>query len=131
MNYNILVIITRIKIAFKHQRNFVKISRSILGKIFLDSLKRQGYIVSYKLTEDRKNFIVFIKINSSLNSFLSRIRIISTVSRKKYLNFFEISSKYKSSDFFILNTSKGILSSEEVFFFKIGGEILCDSLSYI
>jgi ribosomal protein S8 len=130
MSKSVLLLLNQLKVAFKHKRNSVKVFRTSLNRSILESMFRQGFISYFKITNDRNFYLVFFKSSSVLNIFFLHLRLKSKFSRAEYISYEEIYKKYKPSDFFILLTSRGVLISEEVFFFKIGGEILCDSLSY-
>jgi ribosomal protein S8 len=127
---SVFFLLSQIKVAFKHKKNNIKVLRTLLNKSILESMYRQGFISYFKLSNDRNFFVVFFKNKSVLNNYFLHLQPKSTSSRFEFLSYDKIQKKYRPSDFFIVLTSRGVLISEEVFFFKLGGEILCDSLSY-
>jgi ribosomal protein S8 len=126
---NLSFLISRIKNASKHNKSFVKVPRTNLNYNCLKTLYVNGYLNKFCLDDLRDSFIVELKLESVRND-LSTMRMISTASRRVFLDFKEISKKYKVEDFFLVSTSKGILLGSEVFFYGLGGEILVDNLNY-
>jgi ribosomal protein S8 len=128
-NSNLALLISRLKISVKNKNNSFYIPRSSLNKGILEALYRKGYISSYHIMEDRVNFKVFLKFNTS-NLVFNNMRLVSTPSRRIFLGYDTLITKYKPYDFFIVSSSKGIFLGDEVFLYKVGGELLCDSSDY-
>ena len=129
INYTFCSLVSRLKNAAKHNKSFVMVPRTKFNKNLLECFYRNGYLTSFTVTEDRKSFLVEVKLSNFKIEF-SRIRIISSATRKKYVSFKEICKLYKTTDFFFISTSKGIFSSQEAFFYGLGGEILFDNLNF-
>jgi ribosomal protein S8 len=130
MSFGVLLLLNQLKICYKHKKNSAKILRTRLNQIVLERMQRQGFISYFKLNSDRKYFLVFFNSLSVLNNFFIHLQVKSKPSRVIYISYDNLVKKYKPSDFFILLTVRGILISEEVFFFKIGGVLICDSFSF-
>lgn len=130
MKYEILITLTNIKLASKHNLGYIMVPKTKNVRFFLESMQKQGMISSFCVSYDRLNYKVYLSLYSSVNEILKKIRLISTKSRPFYLSFLEISKRYKVKDFLVLSTSKGILLSEDIFLFKIGGFVLSDAFSF-
>jgi len=128
-NNNLALLISRLKVSAKNKNSNFSVPKSSLNRGILEALYRKGYISSYSLMEDRVNFKVFLKFNSS-NLIFNNIRLISNSSRRVFLGYDQLICRYKPNDFFIISSSKGIFLGDEVFIYKVGGELLCDSSDY-
>jgi ribosomal protein S8 len=105
----------------------VFIYKSNLTLSFLDVLSREGVIRSYNIGSNGK-VEVFLKYYKGV-PVLKNINAISTSSQ---LVSYTISDIYRwkksyssSNSFLILNTSKKMFSSNELYEYKIGGQVLC------
>lgn len=127
---NIISVVNQIKIAYKHKRSSIFIRKTNISKSFLDSMLRQGFISNYKLYDNRTHFLVLLKSDSSFNLIFSKLRIVSSASRNAFVSYEDICERYSSSDFFVVLSSKGFLLSNEAFFFRTGGSLICDSSNY-
>jgi ribosomal protein S8 len=101
--------------------------KSNLTLSFLDVLSREGVIRSYNIGSNGK-VEVFLKYYKGV-PVLKNINAISTSSQ---LVSYTISDIYRwkksyssSNSFLILNTSKKMFSSNELYEYKIGGQVLC------
>lgn len=129
MSSNIILLLSHIKSAVKSKKGFFFIRRDSSSKMLLECLYRNGYISSFSISDNRDFYKIYLKSGYSLLKF-NNLRILSSPSRKIFLNFESLSKKYKPYDFFIISTSRGLLLGQEVFLFKVGGELLCDSFNY-
>lgn len=129
MTSNIILLLSHLKSAVKSKRGFLFIRRDNASKLLLECLYRNGYISSFSVSDNRDFYKIYLKSGYSLLKF-NNLRILSSPSRKIFLNFESLSKKYKPYDFFIISTSRGLLLGHEAFVFKSGGELLCDSFDY-
>jgi len=101
--------------------------KSNLTLSFLDVLSREGVIRSYNIGSNGK-VEVFLKYYKGL-PVLKNINAISTSSQLVSYTISDIycwKKSYSSSNsFLILNTSKKMFSSNELYEYKIGGQVLC------
>merc|ERR1712066_41787 len=105
----------------------VIIHKSNLTLSFLDVLFREGMILSYNIINDNQ-IEVFFKYYKGV-SVINNIISISSSGRSLYYSLEDI-SRWKSSysrlhSFLIINTSKQVFSSNELNYYKVGGQILC------
>ena len=116
--------ISIIKVGHNAKHLNVTIQNSKLCINILATLYKLGYIRGYTI-KDKKNVIVLLKYINNKPA-IRNIYVISTPGRRKYIDHKTLSSELKKKDsgFFILSTSKGILTDEESSMFCIGGEVL-------
>ena len=105
----------------------VIIHNSVLTLSFLDVLFREGVIRSYRILS-KKKIEVYLKYYKG-TSVINNIKSISTSSRSIYYSINDI-CRWKSNysplnSFIILNTSKKMFSSNELKYYKSGGQVLC------
>jgi ribosomal protein S8 len=72
------------------------------------------------------NFVkIYLKFDNLGNSLIKTILPISTLGRKKYIKINSLKKiSLKKNNFYLLNTSKGILNYKESLNQKVGGELL-------
>lgn len=121
INYSI------IKNGFLKKFSSVFLYKSNLTLSFLDVLFREGVIRYYKILPKQK-IEVFLKYHKGV-SVISDISSITTGGRSIFYRVEEISCwknlRSPLNSFLIINSSKGIFSSNEIHNYKIGGQILC------
>jgi small subunit ribosomal protein S8 len=116
--------ISIIKVGYNSKHLNVTVQNSKLCINVLSTLYKLGYIRGYVI-KDKKSIVVLLKyINNK--SVIRNIHVISTPGRRKYIDYKTLQSELRKKDhgFFILSTSKGILTDEESSMFCIGGEVL-------
>jgi ribosomal protein S8 len=105
----------------------VFVYKSNLTFSFLDVLFREGVIRSYNIDSNGK-VEVFLKYYKGL-PVLNNISAVSTSSQLVSYSISDIYRWKKSysslNSFLILNTSKNMFSSNELYEYKIGGQVLC------
>lgn len=116
--------ISSIKNASKHQKNFVNVPRTQFNKQFLMALYDQGHVSNFFVDSKKRNNFVVEFATTGASSDLSNIRIETKASQRKFMSFKQLSKKYNASNFLVVSTSRGIFVSSDVFFYGLGGEIL-------
>jgi small subunit ribosomal protein S8 len=113
-----------IKVGYNARHLQVVVQNSKICANVLNILYRLGYIRGYIL-KDKRNIIVLLKYLNN-KSVIRNIGVVSTPGRRTYLKSSKLDNilKRKDSGFLILSTNKGLLTDEESFLFKIGGEVL-------
>ena len=105
----------------------VIIHNSVLTLSFLDVLFREGVIRSYVVLPSKK-IEVYLKYYKGI-PVINGIKPISTSSRSIYFSINDICrwKRFYSplNSFLILNTSKKMFSSNELKYYKSGGQVLC------
>jgi small subunit ribosomal protein S8 len=102
----------------------VTVQNSKLCINILSVLYRLGYIRGFTI-KNKKFIKVFLKYSDNKPTIRS-ISVISTPGRRIYLSYkgLEAGLKKKSAGFYVISTSKGLLTDEESVMFGQGGEVL-------
>tara|TARA_B100000029_G_scaffold173203_1_gene169710 strand:- start:754 stop:1152 length:399 start_codon:yes stop_codon:yes gene_type:complete len=119
--------LTRIRNAQLRLLSNVKIPSSKFRESVLNVLKKEGYIIDYKLHADkfnRMNILVDLKYNDGM-PVIKEINRISKPGRRVYAKADTIPKIQNGLGLAIVSTSKGIMSDNEARNQKIGGEIIC------
>jgi len=121
INYSILIN------GFIKKFSSVFISYSNLSLLFLDVLVREGVIRGYRPLKSDK-IQVFLKYYKG-RSVIEDIKPISSSSRSIYFSLEDIlywkNLRSSGYSFLIINSSKKVYSSNELYKYKIGGQVLC------
>lgn len=119
-------LISRLTITFISRKFLVKVQRSIFCINVLFILYRNGIITFFRII-DAYNILVYVRYTKNGKPFKS-IKFFSKPSSRRYLKLNNlIIHRNNLSGFFIVSTSKGIFSSNELVLvsnLKISGEIL-------
>lgn len=116
----------RIKNAITRKKEFVKIPGSNFKKRILDVLKKEGYILDYKvelINAYMYDFVVYLKYYKGKNVINDLVRI-SKPGRRIYATYDNIPQVFKGIGITIVSTSKGVMSHKEAYKEKVGGEVI-------
>lgn len=119
--------LTRIRNALKVERMLIDIPYSRLKLGMIEVMKREGYIRSYVIVEDKP----FNKIRVQLGygpaeCAIQRIRRVSKPGRRCYCGPNDLRPVLNGLGIRILSTNKGIISDREAKEQNVGGEVLCE-----
>jgi small subunit ribosomal protein S8 len=89
----------------------------------LKVLKKNEYILDYKLMQDKVKNTIEVKINRDNKQ---NLRFISTPGHRIYLQATKLPVVKSGRGYLIVNTNKGIMTGYQAFVNKIGGEIICE-----
>ncbi len=119
--------LTRIRNAFMVGHNRVEIPGSIIKGEIARVLTEEGYVESYKITEEgvKKTIIVKLKYGPDGKAAIEEIKRVSKPSRRVYVDKDNIPRVRGGMGISILSTSSGIMTGVAARSKKIGGEILC------
>lgn len=117
-------LLTRIRNAFKAEKENTIVPYSRLKMDIVEILEKQGFIEGHKLLQDKKIKNIKILIPKS-RKFLTLTRI-SKPGRRVFKKAEEITSSLNGLGIYIVSTSKGVMTGEEARNQKIGGELLCE-----
>ena len=127
-NYILSDSISRINVAYRSRLLSVKVLKSKLVINFLYLLYKIGLIRSFFILNNEKSILVYLKYKNN-KPIIYSMNIISKPSRRVYwtLNMLSYNyRKYSFSTFYIISTSKGLITSNEALFQKnMSGEVLC------
>ena len=118
--------ISRIRNAQMRFLNYVIIpSSKFRGKI-LDVLKKEGYILDYKILaeKDKGNFSVNLKYSNG-TPVIREIKRVSKPGRRIYAKATSMPKIQNGLGLAIISTSKGIMTDNDARNKNIGGEIIC------
>jgi ribosomal protein S8 len=118
INNKIADFISRLNTAnqLKKTNFFIPYSIQIYKILQIINLHATGILQFQKLSNNTIEIILFKQF--------SQLKLISTFGRRKYITAKEIISLDRGLGFYILNTSKGVLSSQSALRDNLGGELL-------
>ena len=93
----------------------------------LEVLKKEGYIINYKLTDNKvtnKTIVVDLKYYEG-KPVIKEIKRVSKPGRRVYSKATSIPKVLNGLGVAILSTSKGVMSDSEAIKNNLGGEIIC------
>lgn len=119
--------LTRIRNAMMRRQDVTKLlfSKSVEG--VLKNFQDKDYIENYKVIEDgSKKFInVVLKYNEDGTPAINEIKRVSKPGRRVYKGYAELKRFKNGYGTMVISTSAGIISNEEAYGKKVGGEVLC------
>ncbi len=120
--------LTRIRNASRARHPKVEMTGSRLKAEIAKILKEEGYISSYKLTEEnrKKSLRITLKYNPDGRSAISDLVRISRPGRRVYTSSSEIPSILGGLGNTILTTPRGIMSGKRARKTGVGGEVLLE-----
>lgn len=128
-NYNIADLLVRIKVAYKAKLVSVKVLKTKLTINFLYLLYKIGLIKSFYILQNDLNVLVYLKYKKNGLPLIHSIDLISKPGKRVYWTLTSLSKNYRKhslSSFYIISTSKGLMTSNEALLYKnISGEVLC------
>jgi len=120
-------LLTRIRNANIASKEKVDIPASKMKQSIIDLLKREGYIRSYRIVDDKgqKVIRVFMKYGTKQEKVITRLERVSKPSVRRYVNKDNIPRVINGLGIAIISTSHGIMTDRDARKKGIGGEILC------
>jgi small subunit ribosomal protein S8 len=90
------------------------------------SLKEEGYIASYKITDDKKQGIlrIYLKYTASGKPVLEGIKRVSKSSLRIYKGYEDMPKTVGGLGVTLVSTSKGLMTDNQARKEKVGGEII-------
>jgi len=116
----------RIKNAITRRKEAVRIPGSSFKKRILDILKKEGYILDYKIepvNDYKYDFVVYLKYYKG-KSVINDLIKISKPGRRIYASYDNIPLVFKGIGTTIVSTSKGVMSHKQAYKEKVGGEVI-------
>jgi small subunit ribosomal protein S8 len=120
--------LTRIRNANTAMKEKADIPASRMNEDIANILKREGYIVDYKLIENRKQGIlrVFLKYGSDRSRTISGLRRTSKPGRRVYRKADALPKVVGGLGIAIISTPKGVLTDKQAREANVGGEVICE-----
>jgi len=120
--------LTRIRNAAHAGHRVVEIPASNLKKEMTKILFDQGYILSYKVEENKVQDIIKIALKYdkiSKQPIIRKIQRISTPGLRKYVSAKDMPRVLNGLGIAIVSTSKGVMTNKKALQDNVGGEVLC------
>ena len=120
--------LTRLRNAISAKHKVVEIPASNLKKEITKILMSQGYILNYKVMEDKKQGIIKIALKYNDSTKVPAITKIQRASRpglRKYSASTTMPRVLNGLGVSIVSTSKGVVTGKQATKMNVGGEVLC------
>ena len=118
--------IARIKNAQLRNHKVVELPSSNFKVSISEILKNEGYIIDYKINEDKKKPVLSINLKyHSGNPVISTIERISKPGRRIFSSAESLPKINNGLGIAIISTPKGVMTDLDARKQKIGGEIIC------
>jgi small subunit ribosomal protein S8 len=120
--------LTRIRNASMAGHRVVEIPASNLKKEMTKILFDQGYILSYKIIENKVQDIIKIALKydkNSKESVIKHLERVSTPGLRQYRGSGEMPRVLNGLGIAIVSTSKGVMTNKKARKENVGGEVLC------
>ena len=124
MNIQTIKNLNKLKNASLIRRESISLEYSFLILNIIQSLYKEGFIQSFKITTNLKTNKKFILVNLRYyfnKSIFKKLKILSSSSKIKALDFQNLSRLNIKKDVLFLSTSQGILTHLECKHRKLGG----------
>jgi small subunit ribosomal protein S8 len=118
---------TRIRNAVNARHETVRVPASNVKRAVADVLQREGYIGGYtEETEGSRRYLrLSLNYRPDRRATLAGIRRVSRPGLRVYVNKGEIPRVYGGLGVAIMSTSRGVMSGQEAWREKVGGEVIC------
>ncbi len=120
--------LTRVRNAIKANHKIVEIPASGLKKEITKILKEKGYILDYKIEENKVQDNIKIALKYHPATKQSAIRKIERISRpglRKFVPLEKMPRVLSGLGIAIISTSKGVMTDKEAKKMNVGGEVIC------
>ena len=119
--------LTRIRNAQRAKHRLVESPNSRIKSEIARILKDQGFIIDYKVIEDKKQGVIklALKYNENNDPVIKNISRVSKPGLRKYAGSQNLPRVINGLGIAILTTSQGVMTNKEAKIKNIGGEVLC------
>ena len=119
--------LTRIRNAVMVRHDTVEMSASKLKIAILKIMKEEGFISDYELVKGKPERLIKIRLKYGDNnqSLINGIERISKPGLRIFAQHNDITRVYGGIGIAILSTSKGVITGQQAWKQKVGGEIIC------
>lgn len=118
-------LLTRIRNGYMARLHEVSVPCSNMKAEILRIFKKNGYIVDYVISEDKRTFIVSLQ-DVRKSKYIPSFRRISRPGQRIYIKSGDIRKSRNGVGIFILSTPKGVVTGYEAHALGVGGELLCE-----
>ncbi len=119
--------LTRIRNAIMARHDSVLIPASKMLLAITKILKNEGFIHDYEVirSKPQRSIKIYLKYSDKSQPVLSGLERVSKSGLRVYVQQKEIPRVYGGLGIAILSTSKGVMTGQQAWRQKIGGELLC------
>jgi small subunit ribosomal protein S8 len=119
--------LTRIRNAYRINREKVDMPASVMKAGIAEVLKREGYITDFARYDDGRQGVlrVYLKYGPRDEKVFNSLQRVSKPGRRVYARVGEIPRVRNGLGIAILTTPQGVLSDRECRKRRVGGEVLC------
>jgi small subunit ribosomal protein S8 len=119
--------LTRLRNAVMAKHDYVNIPASKMKVAIADVLRREGFIRSFELSEEGSRKLMKVQLNytGKKEPVLSGLQRVSKPGLRVYVPKSEIPRVYGGLGIAILSTPQGVMSGQDAWRRKIGGEVIC------
>jgi len=118
-------LLTRIRNGYMARLHEVSVPVSNMKAEILRIFKKNGYIVDFVISEDKRSFIVSLQ-DVRKSKYIPSFRRISRPGQRIYIKSGDIRKSRNGVGIFILSTPKGVVTGYEAHALGVGGELLCE-----
>ncbi len=118
-------LLTRIRNGYLARLHEVAVPYSKLKAEILRILKKNGYIVDFVESEDKRSFVVSLQ-DVRTTKYIPSFRRISRPGQRIYIKNTDVKKSRNGVGIFILSTPKGVVTGYEAHALGVGGELLCE-----
>ena len=113
--------------AYRVKKERVKIPFSNFKYEILKVMEKKGAIKSVEKKGRKKKFLICeLNYDENQNPFFENFKRISKPGQRIYARAKQIKRSKGGYGFFVISTSKGVLSDQEARKLKVGGEVVCE-----
>lgn len=118
-------LLTRIRNAAMVGKNEITVPSSKIKVVVAKELKKAGYLTDVKVEAAKPRDILVVTINDAGdNSKINEIKRLSKPGRRVYVSANDIPRVKSGRGIVLVSTSKGVLTGQEAFKQRLGGELL-------
>lgn len=118
-------LLTRIRNGYLARLHDVSVPYSKMKAEILRILKKNGYIVDFALSDDKRTFVVSLQ-DVRKSKYIPSLKRISRPGQRIYIKSTDIRKSRNGVGIYILSTPKGIVTGYEAHALGVGGELLCE-----
>ena len=119
-------LLTRIRNAVMVGKSEIRVPTSILKETIAQELKKAGYLADVAVEKGTPRGTLIITINKAgENSVITEIVRVSKPGRRVYAGVADIPRVKSGRGIVLISTSKGVMTGNQAFKERLGGELLC------
>jgi small subunit ribosomal protein S8 len=118
-------LLTRIRNGYMARLHDITVPASNMKAEILRILKKNGYIVDFVVSEDKRSFTVELQ-DVRKSKYIPSFRRISRPGQRIYIKSADIRKSRNGVGIFVLSTPKGVITGYEAHALGVGGELLCE-----